>query len=86
MSEDQERCHRCGHPRSCHDLNCTFEGAGEICTCIGFSKIAVDPEGTRRLADKFIDDAIRELRQAFSSDEQIRKEILQAVDRAIAKT
>jgi hypothetical protein len=51
---------------------------------MGFSKIRVDPEGARR--HKLVDDAIRELRQVFSFDDQIRKEILQSIDRAIAKT
>jgi hypothetical protein len=76
---DQERCHRCDHQRRYHTPRCTKED----CPCGGFSKMTVDRDTVRSRAEMFIGKAVLELRDAFSSDEEIKKEMHEAVDRII---
>lgn len=78
---DEERCHRCGHELRHHNPRCKFDD----CNCGGFSRKRIDPESARREADKFIDQAILALRHAFSSDEEIKKEMQEALQRAMRR-
>jgi hypothetical protein len=81
MSTQTDQCYQCGHQRQYHTPRCTEDGCG----CGGFREgMKIDPYSARGAADKFIDDAIRELRTGFPA-EQIRKELLEAIDRAIPK-
>jgi hypothetical protein len=78
LTADQEPCHRCGHQRKYHDpKKCTFEG----CECIGFSKMRVDPATARSEVNKYLVQAVLALRAAFSSDQEIKRELHEAVDR-----
>ncbi len=83
---DQERCHRCGHKRTYHDPNCTFESASEICTCIGFVKMRIDPESARRNVDELFRQAALKLSATCSSDEKVKQEMHEAVDRIMEET
>jgi hypothetical protein len=79
-TEDQEPCHRCGHQRKYHHPEeCTFED----CVCKGFSKMRVDPASARAEADTYLEQAVLALRQAFSSDVEIKDEMYNAVDRVL---
>ena len=75
---EQERCHRCGHQRKYHHpKKCTVE----YCPCNGFSKMRVDPATARAEVNKHLAKAVLELRAVFSSDEEIKRELHDAVDR-----
>ena len=76
---EQEKCHRCGHQRMHHQPNCRFKD----CTCIGFSKLSRDPASVREEVDGYLDKAVLALREAFSSDQDIEREMHAAVNRVM---
>jgi hypothetical protein len=77
---EEEPCHKCGHQRKYHHPEeCTFED----CACIGFSEMRVDPATARTEADTYLRQAVFALRQAFSSDLEIKEEMYNGVDRVL---
>ena len=79
---EPDRCHRCDHQRRYHTPRCTKD-----CPCGGFLGTEKrNANSARRKAKQWIDKAILELRDAFSSDAEIKKEMREAVDRIMNGT
>ncbi|HST09451.1 MAG TPA: hypothetical protein VLL05_03675 [Terriglobales bacterium] len=82
-TQADQRCHHCGHQRKDHaPRRCTFENCG----CSDFSSgPRMDPNSARRNVDELFDKAMLELNDAFSSHDEIKKELQDAIRRAMQR-